>query len=104
MTDIQPFYILASLISGLVQLAMLIICIVLVFKNKNTATMLMLIGSILTILFYIANVVWPAIASLNGAESVVKSVAILNVLGNISYVIFTIGFALFVIKHVQKRF
>ncbi len=102
MSDIEPLFIFGGILRGLAQLVMLIICIVLVYKKKNTATLLMLIGSILTILFYVANIAWPLISASSGTESLAKSVAILNVLGNIPYLVFILGFILFVIKHVKK--
>lgn len=103
MTDIEPFYILGGIISGLTQLVMLVLSIILVLKIKNTGTLLMLVGSILTILFYILNIAWTAIAAGNGAESVVKSAATLHLLGNIPYVIFTTGFGIFIFKYIRKQ-
>lgn len=103
MTDIEPFYILGGIVAGLTQVLMLVICIFLVLKIKNTGTILMLVGSILTILFYVLNIAWTTIAARNGAESVAKSVAILQLLGNIPYVIFTIGFGIFIFKYIRKQ-
>jgi uncharacterized membrane protein len=103
MTDIEPFYIIGGIIGGLTQVLMLVMCIILVLKNKNTGTLLMLIGSILTILFYGLNIAWTTIAARNGAESVANSVAILQLLANIPYVIFTIGFGVFVFNHTRKQ-
>lgn len=99
----DPIYIVGGILGGLSQLLLLVFCIVLVFKIKNTATLLMLAGSILTIFFYVFNIIWTTIAATNGPEVVAKSVALLNVLQNIPPVIFVIGFSLFVNNHIKKN-
>ncbi|GMN09148.1 hypothetical protein MTsPCn9_03960 [Croceitalea sp. MTPC9] len=102
MTDINPIYIIGGIIGFLAQLALLAICILLVYKRKNGATIIMLIGSILIVLSHVSNLIWPIIASRNGPENLAKSVMVLNFLGTIPYIVFTIGFGLFVIKHIKK--
>lgn len=90
-------------IATLTQFTLLVFCIVLILKHKNTATILMLTGSVLHIIFSILNIVWTAVAARNGADAIVDSVYVLNVLKNIPYLLFTIGFGLFVIRDIPKQ-
>jgi len=101
--SIDPIYIIGGILGVLIQLLLVTFCIVLVLKTKNTATILMLTGSILTILFYVLNIVWTSVMATKSPEAIAKSVALLNLLQTIPPAIFAIGFSLFVLKHVKKK-
>lgn len=97
------FFALGGLMHGITHMAVIIACIILVIKQKNGATILMLIASILTLLFSLGSIVWNQIAARNGAESLVKATKIISVVGALPYILFAIGLLFFVIKHVKKQ-
>ncbi|WP_165819378.1 hypothetical protein [Flagellimonas aquimarina] len=71
-------------------------------KQKNSATILMLTASILTLLFSVGSIIWNRIAAYNGAESLVQATKIISILGAIPYILFALGLLLFAVRHLRK--
>lgn len=103
MENIQSYFVFGGILSGLGTLLFLIGCIVLVVKQKNTGTILMLIGAILSILLYFGNLLWSYIAAREGAEFLAKTSAIQNVVGQLPFIISSIGLLLFGVTYLKKR-
>lgn len=97
------FYGLGSLLSTLAQLAVILGCIVLINKQKNSATILMLVASVLSFFFAIGNIIWSMITAQYGTESILTWSKIAAVLGPLPYVLFAIGLLLYAVNHVKRR-
>ncbi|MEX0314329.1 MAG: hypothetical protein AB3N18_09140 [Allomuricauda sp.] len=103
MENLQPYFVFGGILSGLGSLLFVIGCIVLVVKQKNTGTILMLIGAVLSILFYFGNLLWSFCAAREVAEFLAKTSAIQNIVGQFPFIISSIGLLLFGAKHLKKR-
>ncbi len=95
-------FIISGLINGFAHLAVIAACIIIVIKQKNSASILMLVASILTLLFSVGSIIWNKIAAYNGAESLVQATKIISILGAIPYILFALGLLLFAVKHVKR--
>ncbi|WP_431121638.1 hypothetical protein [Flagellimonas flava] len=96
------FFALGSILGTVAQLAVIIGCIVLVSKQKNAGTLLMLIGSILTLVFNILNFSGSLFAGHRGADSVLSWTKMFAVIGPLPYILFGIGLLVYAIGHVRK--
>ncbi|MCL6265632.1 hypothetical protein [Flagellimonas myxillae] len=97
------FYGLGSFLGALAQLAVIVGCIVLVGKRKNTATILMLVASIFSLFFMIGNMLWSVIAGQYGTEAILTWSKLAAVLGPLPYILFAIGLLLYAVNHVKKQ-
>ena len=96
------FFALGSILGTLAQLAVIVACIILVSKQKNGGTLLMLIGSILTLVFNILNFSGTLLAGNLGADSILSWTKIFAVIGPIPYILFGVGLLIYAIHHVRK--
>ncbi|PWL38607.1 hypothetical protein DKG77_10130 [Flagellimonas aquimarina] len=95
-------FIIGGLLHGISHLAVITACIIMLIKQKNSATILMLTASILTLLFSVGSIIWNRIAAYNGAESLVQATKIISILGAIPYILFALGLLLFAVRHLRK--
>ncbi|WP_136465572.1 hypothetical protein [Flagellimonas onchidii] len=102
MKNLQTYFVFGGILGGLGTLLFVIGCIVLVVKQKNTGSILMLVGAILSILLYFGNLLWSLIAAREGSEFLAKTSAIQNIVGQLPFIISAIGLLLFGIKYVKK--
>lgn len=96
-------FIISGLLNGIAHLIVIIACIVMVVKQKNSATILMLIASILTLLFSAGSIIWNKIAAYNGAESLVQVTKITSIIGVVPYILFALGLILYAVKYLKKH-
>ncbi len=97
------YFAVGGLFYGLMQLIVLIACIILVLKQRNTATILMLIGQILSIVFSLGRYLWNFLAAQNGVDSVLQAQKIMSMIGPLPYGLFAIGLILFAMNQVKKK-
>ena len=64
---------------------------------------MMLVGSVLTIVFAILGFIWNLLAAQVGPESLAKNNGAINIVGQLPYILFTIGLLLFGINHIKKK-
>ncbi|MDC6363078.1 MULTISPECIES: hypothetical protein [Flavobacteriaceae] len=97
------YFAVGGLFYGLIQLIVLIACIILVLKQRNTATILMLTGQILSIVFSLGGYLWNFLAAKNGVDSLLQANKIMSVVGPLPYGLFAIGLILFAMNQVKKK-
>lgn len=104
MNDLSIPYIIGYIVFGLGQLVVLTACFILFYKQRSAASVLMLLGSILSIIVGILGVILPAvIARTGGAEAIVQSQGIISVVNGLVYIMFATGLLLLAIQQVKKR-
>ena len=82
MSDLPFLQIIGYSIGILGQLLVAIACIVLFVKKKSIATGLMILGILLSTLFYILNPLMLSFAAREGVEYLMEAQGILSVLGS----------------------
>lgn len=103
MENLETYYMAGSAIGTIGQLMLLIACAVLIYKQRDIGTWLMLVGSLLSIIFSVGRVAWTALASIENPESYAQTMAILNIFVQFPYLLFVIGLLLFAAKHTKAR-
>ncbi|AWX43026.1 hypothetical protein HME9304_00013 [Flagellimonas maritima] len=93
------YYAFGGILSALGQLALIIGCIVLVIKQKNIGTIIMLVASILSLLFMIASYAGNFIAGSYGTDLILTWSQIIAVVGPIPYILFAAGLLIHAIKY-----
>ncbi len=104
MSDGLPIsYYMGYALHALGTLVLLTVCIVLVVKQKSVAAVMMLLGTIFTILFSIGGIFWNQYAaSENGSEGILEAQGLLSILSGLANLIFVVGVLLLALKRVQK--
>lgn len=70
--DISTQFIAASVIYTLAQIIVFIACLILIIKQRTIANWILLLGCVLTILFYFGGLVNSAMAGREGTEPLYK--------------------------------
>ncbi|WP_435622669.1 hypothetical protein [Flagellimonas sp.] len=103
MENYEFLHLLSGFISTIFQLVVIVGCILLLSKSRNLATVLMLVGSVLSLFFSLFSVLGTSFMASQGAENLVQGIAIMGVVGQIPHILFALGLLLYVIKHVKKE-
>lgn len=103
MENLEIYFALGAILGAIGQLLFVLGCIILVVKQKNSGTILMLVGSVLHILFSLGSYVWTLFAARQSAEAVAQSAAFQNIVGRIPFILIAIGLLLYVVAYVKKR-
>ncbi|WP_318345362.1 hypothetical protein [Flagellimonas baculiformis] len=103
MENLEVYYMAGNAIGTIGQLVLLIACAVLIYKQRNIGTWLMLLGSLLSIVFSVGRVAWTAFASIKNPESYAHTMAVLNIFVQFPYLLFVIGLLLFAVKYTTAR-
>nr|WP_299344303.1 hypothetical protein [Allomuricauda sp.] len=99
MENFESVYILTGAINGIFKLVVVAGCVLLLMKDRNVGTILMFVGSILSIFFSIGSVLLTSLAASRSAETLVKSNAMINLVGQIPVILFAIGLLLLAIRY-----
>jgi len=91
MEDYNILFYAGQLLYGLAELGILVGSILLVMKHRNVATLLMLFGSIFSIVFYILNQVIYLFDVLNNMDSLMLFQGGFSIAGGFCFLIFAIG-------------
>nr|WP_299388864.1 hypothetical protein [Allomuricauda sp.] len=103
MEDSYTFiYALGSILGTLAQLVVIVGCIVLVSKKKNPATIIMLVGSILSLLVSILNFSGTFIAAQYSTDSILTWTKFFAILWPLPYILFAIGLLWYAVNYVKK--
>ena len=103
MENYELLHILSGFTSTIFQLVIIVGCILLLSKSRNLATVLMLGGSVLSLLFSLFSFLGTSLMARQSAERLVEGIAIMGVLGQIPHILFAMGLLLYVIKYVKKE-
>lgn len=95
-------YALGSILGSLAQVLVIIGCIVLVSKKKNPATILMLVGSILSLVVTVLNFSGTFVAAQHGTDSILTWTKVFAILGPLPYIMFSVGLMLYAINYAKK--
>ena len=102
-TDLPILYYLGYALHALGHLALLVACIILVIKQKSLATIMMLLGTVLTIIFTIGSLFWNRfVASNDGALSLIEAQGLQVLFGGLANLLFVIGLLLLAITYVRR--
>lgn len=102
MENVEWFYALAGALGGLAQVILIVASILLVYKNRHTGTVLMLMGSILMLLNSVGSVIFPIIFSSQGPEFLVKSLGVRQIAGQFPFLIYVLGALIYAIQLRKK--
>lgn len=89
-------------IYGFTQVVLLVFCFIFLIKSKNTtASILLLIGTLISL---IANIAQPIILSLNSTsvENIILISSIVSIIKSIAYSIFIFGLCLLILDYLKK--
>ena len=89
-------------VGAITQLVLIAASIILVYKNKNAGSILMLVGSILMFICLLSNSLLPILTARQGAESLAKTVVLLQVIRQIPFLLYTLGVIIFAINTTKK--
>ncbi|MEZ4808809.1 MAG: hypothetical protein R2819_00500 [Allomuricauda sp.] len=103
MENLELYYYFSGILNALGKIILTIACFVLFVRQKNSATTIMLIGSVLTIVFGLAGLLWTTLSAQMGPQSLAKTNGIITILGQLPYILFTIGLLLFAFNHAKKK-
>ncbi|MEO9511370.1 MAG: hypothetical protein ABJN84_05590 [Flavobacteriaceae bacterium] len=95
MENLENYFIVGGILGGLGQLLFVVGCILLMIKVRNKGTFLMLTAAVLSVLFSLGSFLWPYYAAQHGADFLARTAGVLNVLGQLPFILFTIGLLLF---------
>ncbi len=103
MENHEVLYLTGGLINCIFQLVLIVACAILLSKKRNLATVLMFLGSLLSLLaFGLSFFGNTIIAQQGGAEGLVQFSAIVSIVGQIPHILFAIGFLLFILQKVKE--
>ncbi len=103
MDSLNQQFILSALINGLVHFMILTACIVLIVKKKSIGTILLLIGSILSLFGYAGSYLFNILAARQGAEALLNAQGLILLFSGFSYLIFGLGLLVYIIYDVKKH-
>ncbi len=99
---VEALYILGEAVNGIFKLLVAVACTLLLIRERTLATILMFLGSILSIFLSLGSVLLTALAGQKSPEAVVWTNAIFNLVGQIHIIIFAIGIFLFALQYGKK--
>ncbi len=103
MTDQFEFlFTISSIIYNISGLIVIVASIIIFIKIRTLSTVLMLIGSILTLLLNGTNFIVSLLSNRIGYELYLKLVQITSVISSFTYLIFSMGIILFAIHDLKK--
>ncbi|WP_034040705.1 hypothetical protein [Wocania ichthyoenteri] len=103
MDNTQLQLVAASIVSGLVHLIVLIASIIMFAKKRTIATIVLLLGSVLTSIGFIGGFIYNAIAARNGTEALLDAQVTLTFFNAFSFFIFGIGLFLLALNFNKKN-
>ena len=103
MKNFEFLYLIGGIISLVLQFLTIVACALLFSKNRTLGTILMLLGSFLTVIFYGLSIFGTQLMAQKGAEQVTKTSGLFNLLGQIPHFLFVLGLLLFIVKYRKKE-
>ena len=103
MENLEYLYSISSIIFILAGICVLIASVILFSKKRTTATTLILIGSISSLMVNIGNRLIDLIFKGYDMDSIIQINGIIIILGGIAYFLFCAGLLLFVVNDFKKE-
>jgi len=103
MENFELQFMITNIINGLMQLIVLIAAIIMLIKKRNTATVLLCIGSALTTLGIVGGIIYNAMAARDGTEGILRAQIHLNYFNTFAYIIFAIGLLLLAFTYFENN-
>ncbi|NMH89475.1 hypothetical protein [Flavivirga algicola] len=94
--------IIGTIFSGISHILLLIGSIIILNKQKTTASFLILLGAIFMILTSLIGILWPVLSQGN-YEKVLEVQGIISIISGLSYFIFALGILLFAVQLIKKE-
>lgn len=102
-TNLPISFYAGYVLQALGLLILLAACIILVIKQKSLATIMMLLGTVLTIILSIGGILWNWFAARNdGALGVIEAQGLQSLFGGLANLLFVIGLLLLAITYVKR--
>lgn len=102
MENIETYFVVGGVLNVVGKLIIIAACIILVIKQKNSATILMLVGSVLSAVLSLAGIVWAAASAYKNPEAVLTANGAMSILKELPYILFALGLILYAIKYLKK--
>ncbi|MBO0322483.1 hypothetical protein J0X14_09250 [Muricauda sp. CAU 1633] len=102
MENYEAYYMIGGGLTSLAKLIVVLASGILLAKQRNWGTILMFLGSVLSIIFSLGTLLLTTFSAQTGPESIVKANALGSILNPLPYVLFAIGLLLFAAKQVKK--
>ncbi|MFC4219949.1 hypothetical protein [Flagellimonas marina] len=103
MENYEAYYMIGGGLNAIGKLIVVLATGILLSKQRNSGTLLMFLGSVLSIIFSLGTLLLTTFSAQNGAQSIVKVNALGSILNPLPYILFAIGLLLFAAKQVKKR-
>lgn len=103
MENYEAYFMIGGGLNTLGKLVLVLACGILLAKQRNWGTILMFLGSVLSIIFSLGTLLLTTFSAQGGPESVVKANALGSILTPLPYILFAIGLLLFAAKQVKKQ-
>ncbi|MEW2922341.1 hypothetical protein AB1A65_12780 [Muricauda sp. ANG21] len=103
MENYEAYYMIGGGLNAIGKLIVVLATGILLSKQRNSGTLLMFLGSVLSIIFSVGTLLLTTFSAQNGAQSIVKVNALGSILNPLPYILFAIGLLLFAAKQVKKR-
>ncbi|WP_420322847.1 hypothetical protein [Flagellimonas sp.] len=102
--DESIYFLVGLILNNLASLMLLVTSIILVRKRKSAITILILIANIMAFVFFWISIVGIRIVAQNsGTEGLLKFNYIVNTVGPLPQILFSIGLLLFAVKYFKKN-
>jgi len=102
MDTLQLQFAIAAVINGLVHLIVLIAAIIMFAKKRTIATILLLLGSVLTSIGFAGGFIFNAMAARNGTEAILDAQVTLTFFNAFSFFVFGVGLLILAINGFKK--
>ncbi|MEL6306358.1 MAG: hypothetical protein AAFQ20_16465 [Bacteroidota bacterium] len=102
MKDYELIYLIGGIFRWIFQLVVIVAVAILFYKQKTTGTILMLIGSVLTVVVYVFSTAGTFLVSQQGAQQLVKTSALLSLIQLVPVFLFSLGLLLFGLQYRKK--
>jgi len=103
MENYEAYFMIGGGLNTLGKLILILASGILMAKQRNLGTVLMFLGSLLSIVFSLGIMLLTTFSAQEGPESVVKANALGNLFAPLPYILFAIGLLLFSAKQVKKQ-
>ena len=103
MENYEYLYTASTAIYIIVSIIVITACILLYTKIRTTATIIILIGSVLAFIFNMGQIFLSLIAGRYDIDTYIQVNAITSVLNTLAYGMFCIGLLLFVVNDLKKE-
>ncbi|WP_156102330.1 hypothetical protein [Muricauda sp. MAR_2010_75] len=103
MENYEAYFMIGGGLTSLGKLIAVLASGILLAKQRNWSTILMFLGSVLSIIVSLGFLLLTTFSAQEGPESVVKVNALGSIITPLPYILFVIGLLLFATKQVKKQ-